>query len=59
MRQTLGAVIKGEIIKFLLNVIGLALAVMYVEPVNIIALFCAFILMTVVNVFATAKYLIQ
>ena len=59
MRQNLGALAKGEVLKFLLNVMGIALAVIYIKPINIIALICAFVLMTVVNIVATAAYIVK
>lgn len=59
MRQTMGALAKGEILKFLMCVIGLVLAVIYLGAEHIVALFIGFIVMTVVHVIATAKYLVR
>ena len=59
MRQNLGAIAKGEALKFLMTAIGFALVFVFVSPINVIAMFCAFILMTVVHVITIAKLIVQ
>ena len=59
MRQNIGTLAKGEAIKFLMTAVGFALVFVFVDSINVLAMFCAFILMIVVHVVATAKLIVQ
>ena len=59
MRQTLSAMAKGEILKFLLVVIGFALVFVFVKPFNLAALFGAYIAMTLVHAIATTRLIVK
>ena len=59
IRQNIGTLAKGEAIKFLMTAVGFALVFVFVDSINVLAVFCAFILMIVVHVVATAKLIVQ